>query len=178
MMRTFWWMKDLILIINIQVSEYFSVIMILLQWVVFIRDFFDVSQHLSQISKGTQMHLADKFVFHRNDGLIRMIISSTEVEPQDHLSILFLIKNVYIVFDKSPSTNYHSTMTHDPYVFSKSILSSCDEDMNLVGLKGSTDLERGYGDVRPWRPPFHTSLHPYTLKLQNQFSNTRGFIIG
>ena len=22
---------------------------------------------------------------------------------------------------------------------------------------GGTDLERGYGDVRPWRPPFHTS---------------------
>ena len=22
---------------------------------------------------------------------------------------------------------------------------------------GVTDLERGYGDVRPWRPPFHTS---------------------
>ena len=22
---------------------------------------------------------------------------------------------------------------------------------------GSTDLERGYGDVRPWRPPFHAS---------------------
>ena len=23
---------------------------------------------------------------------------------------------------------------------------------------GGTDLERGYGDVRPWRPPFHASL--------------------
>ena len=23
--------------------------------------------------------------------------------------------------------------------------------------RGGTDLERGYGDVRPWRPPFHTS---------------------
>ena len=22
---------------------------------------------------------------------------------------------------------------------------------------GGTDLERGYGDVRPWRPPFHAS---------------------
>ena len=26
------------------------------------------------------------------------------------------------------------------------------------GGGGGTDLERGYGDVRPWRPPFHTSL--------------------
>ena len=25
------------------------------------------------------------------------------------------------------------------------------------GGGGATDLERGYGDVRPWRPPFHTS---------------------
>ena len=25
------------------------------------------------------------------------------------------------------------------------------------GGGGGTDLERGYGDVRPWRPPFHTS---------------------
>ena len=24
--------------------------------------------------------------------------------------------------------------------------------------RGGTDLERGYGDVRPWRPPFHASL--------------------
>ena len=23
--------------------------------------------------------------------------------------------------------------------------------------EGGTDLERGYGDVRPWRPPFHAS---------------------
>ena len=23
--------------------------------------------------------------------------------------------------------------------------------------RGATDLESGYGDVRPWRPPFHTS---------------------
>ena len=23
--------------------------------------------------------------------------------------------------------------------------------------RGGTDLERGYGDVRPWRPPFHAS---------------------
>ena len=23
--------------------------------------------------------------------------------------------------------------------------------------QGGTDLERGYGDVRPWRPPFHAS---------------------
>ena len=32
---------------------------------------------------------------------------------------------------------------------------------NLVGsaadAPGGTDLERGYGDVRPWRPPFHAS---------------------
>ena len=27
---------------------------------------------------------------------------------------------------------------------------------------GGTDLERGYGDVRPWRPPFHAS--PAALK--------------
>ena len=24
-------------------------------------------------------------------------------------------------------------------------------------IRGGTDLERGYGDVRPWRPPFHAS---------------------
>ena len=24
-------------------------------------------------------------------------------------------------------------------------------------IPGGTDLERGYGDVRPWRPPFHAS---------------------
>ena len=31
--------------------------------------------------------------------------------------------------------------------------------MHIVnhGPGGSTDLERGYGDVRPWRPPFHAS---------------------
>ena len=31
---------------------------------------------------------------------------------------------------------------------------------NVTGLcrgGGGTDLERGYGDVRPWRPPFHAS---------------------
>ena len=28
--------------------------------------------------------------------------------------------------------------------------------MSLPG-RGGTDLERGYGDVRPWRPPFHAS---------------------
>ena len=26
-----------------------------------------------------------------------------------------------------------------------------------VRIPGGTDLERGYGDVRPWRPPFHAS---------------------
>ena len=26
-----------------------------------------------------------------------------------------------------------------------------------VCMGGGTDLERGYGDVRPWRPPFHAS---------------------
>ena len=38
------------------------------------------------------------------------------------------------------------------------------QDTNLRHLKvytpgggGGTDLERGYGDVRPWRPPFHAS---------------------
>ena len=29
-------------------------------------------------------------------------------------------------------------------------------DRTLTG-GGGTDLERGYGDVRPWRPPFHAS---------------------
>ena len=29
-------------------------------------------------------------------------------------------------------------------------------DLHL-GPPGGTDLERGYGDVRPWRPPFHAS---------------------
>ena len=27
----------------------------------------------------------------------------------------------------------------------------------LCARGGGTDLERGYGDVRPWRPPFHAS---------------------
>ena len=27
----------------------------------------------------------------------------------------------------------------------------------MSDTRGGTDLERGYGDVRPWRPPFHTS---------------------
>ena len=27
----------------------------------------------------------------------------------------------------------------------------------LAPVSGGTDLERGYGDVRPWRPHFHTS---------------------
>ena len=26
-----------------------------------------------------------------------------------------------------------------------------------VRIRGGTDLKRGYGDVRPWRPPFHAS---------------------
>ena len=26
-----------------------------------------------------------------------------------------------------------------------------------IKIPGGTDLERGYGDVRPWRPPFHAS---------------------
>ena len=26
-----------------------------------------------------------------------------------------------------------------------------------TAIRGGTDLERGYGDVRPWRPPFHAS---------------------
>ena len=29
--------------------------------------------------------------------------------------------------------------------------------MNVVYTQGGTELEREYGDVRPWRPPFHTS---------------------
>ena len=33
---------------------------------------------------------------------------------------------------------------------------------NHPGAWGGTDLEIGYGDVRPWRPPFHTS--PATRK--------------
>ena len=28
---------------------------------------------------------------------------------------------------------------------------------NGLQPRGGTDLERGYGDVRPWRPPFHAS---------------------
>ena len=30
-------------------------------------------------------------------------------------------------------------------------------EKKLSAPPGGTDLERGYGDVRPWRPPFHTS---------------------
>ena len=29
--------------------------------------------------------------------------------------------------------------------------------MQKGSIPGGTDLERGYGDVRPWRPPFHAS---------------------
>ena len=30
-------------------------------------------------------------------------------------------------------------------------------DLSMSKPRGGTDLERGYGDVRPWRPPFHAS---------------------
>ena len=29
--------------------------------------------------------------------------------------------------------------------------------VDWLATRGGTDLERGYGDVRPWRPPFHAS---------------------
>ena len=30
-------------------------------------------------------------------------------------------------------------------------------DIHIQYTQGGTDLERGYGDVQPWRPPFHAS---------------------
>ena len=40
---------------------------------------------------------------------------------------------------------------------SQSISISIILGVSLTPRGGGTDLERGYGDVRPWRPPFHTS---------------------
>ena len=31
------------------------------------------------------------------------------------------------------------------------------QGLSMGGCAGGTDLERGYGDVWPWRPPFHAS---------------------
>ena len=33
----------------------------------------------------------------------------------------------------------------------------CRERRLLWKMLGGTDLERGYGDVRPWKPPFHAA---------------------
>ena len=41
-----------------------------------------------------------------------------------------------------------------------------------AGGGGGTDLERGYGNVRPWRPPFHASpvVHKSHFKQKSQFT--------
>ena len=38
---------------------------------------------------------------------------------------------------------------------------------------GGTDLERGYGDVRPWRPPFHASH--FKLVRKGPISSKRAY---
>ena len=35
---------------------------------------------------------------------------------------------------------------------------------------GGTDLERGYGDVQPWRPPFHASPAAHKGPISKQKS--------
>ena len=40
---------------------------------------------------------------------------------------------------------------------SPSLSGSLKDSFLLVKARGGTDLERGYGDVWPWRPPFHAS---------------------
>ena len=52
-----------------------------------------------------------------------------------HLVIFHHYKDVYII--TQGITSKHTLERHTP--------------------RGGTDLERGYGDVRPWRPPFHAS---------------------
>ena len=38
---------------------------------------------------------------------------------------------------------------------------------NIVNA-GGTDLEKGYGDVRPWRPRFHASLEVRKGPISNK----------
>ena len=42
----------------------------------------------------------------------------------------------------------------DDYCF---LCSTPFSDLLSIPWEGATDLEKGYGDVRPWRPPFHVS---------------------
>ena len=42
-------------------------------------------------------------------------------------------------------------------VYSKLFWMNCAKSDWFTCSWGGTDLERGYGDVRPWRPPFHAS---------------------
>ena len=41
-----------------------------------------------------------------------------------------------------------------PYIYGKFRMSVL---KGVLHPQGGTDLERGYGDLRPWRPPFHAS---------------------
>ena len=55
------------------------------------------------------------------------------------------------------------SVIHRLHNYQSSAGSSCVSGQVNVGITwkvpggGGTDLERGYGDVRPWRPPFHAS---------------------
>ena len=42
-----------------------------------------------------------------------------------------------------------------------------------TSARGDTYLERGYGDVRPWRPPFHASpvVHKGPISSNSQFTS-------
>ena len=54
------------------------------------------------------------------------------------------------------------TCTHESHLITSGILgficaAHTFQSNVRLGPRGGTDLERGYGDVRPWRPPFHAS---------------------
>ena len=55
----------------------------------------------------------------------------------------------------------------------KNIYSLCDKPNLKNHPGGHTDLERGYGDVRPWRPPCHTSpvIHKGPISSNSQFTS-------
>ena len=46
-------------------------------------------------------------------------------------------------------------------------------DLNQIP-GGGTDLERGYGDVQPWRPPFHASPLVHKGPISNKSISSQG----